>query len=152
MASEEAVNHPSHYNMGGPKEADGTAKYETIKVIEDWGLGFCMGNALKYILRAPHKGTEKQDLGKARWYLARNSDWQNVSAAVVPVPAGPAPRMTTWHLESGPPRKFEVEEVSSAWGLPVHLAATVMHIRHNDAKLAIIDLDAHFISMQWGQQ
>lgn len=56
------VNHPAHYNMGGPKEADGTAKYETIKVIEDWSLGFCMGNALKYILRAPHKGTEKQDL------------------------------------------------------------------------------------------
>lgn len=67
----EKVNHPSHYNMGGEKEADGTAKYEVIKLIEDWDLGFCLGNALKYILRAPHKGNEDEDLAKAIWYLDR---------------------------------------------------------------------------------
>ena len=68
----EKVNHPSHYNQG-PLEEDGTAKYEVIKVIErlGWGFPFCMGNALKYLLRAKHKGNEAEDLEKAEWYLRR---------------------------------------------------------------------------------
>ncbi len=65
------VNHPRHYNACGPLEEDGTARYEAIKVIEDWGLGFCLGSALKYICRAPHKGFESQDLDKAYWYIDR---------------------------------------------------------------------------------
>lgn len=56
------VNHPPHYNQG---------KFEVIDVIEDWGLGFSTGNAVKYIARAKHKGTELEDLEKARWYLNR---------------------------------------------------------------------------------
>lgn len=57
------VDHPAHYG--------GDVPYEPIKLIVDWGLGFCGGNALKYILRAPHKGNEKEDLAKARWYLCK---------------------------------------------------------------------------------
>ncbi len=64
MASKEAVDHPAHY--GG---ADNT--YEAIKVIEAWHLGFCLGNAVKYISRAEHKGARLEDLKKARWYLDR---------------------------------------------------------------------------------
>ncbi len=56
------VNHPSHYNAGA---------IEVIDVIEDWDLGFCLGNTVKYIARSPHKGTELQDLKKAAWYLQR---------------------------------------------------------------------------------
>jgi hypothetical protein len=56
------VHHPAHYTKG---------RYEPIDVIEDWQLGFCTGNALKYIARAAHKGTELTDLEKARWYLDR---------------------------------------------------------------------------------
>lgn len=56
------VNHPSHYNFG---------KYEVIDVIEDWGLGFNLGNAVKYIARADHKGNALEDLKKAAWYLQR---------------------------------------------------------------------------------
>lgn len=60
------IDHPDHY--GG---ADNP--YEAIKVIEAWGLGFCLGNALKYINRAGKKAgeTEFKDLEKARWYLDR---------------------------------------------------------------------------------
>lgn len=61
---EEAVNHPAHY--GG---ADNP--YEAIKVIEAWGLGFCLGNAVKYISRTGKKDDALQDLKKARWYLDR---------------------------------------------------------------------------------
>lgn len=60
----EAVDHPAHY--GG---ADNP--YEAIKVIEAWQLGFCLGNTVKYIARAEHKGATIEDLEKARWYLDR---------------------------------------------------------------------------------
>lgn len=56
------VNHPSHYNKG---------IYEVINVIEDWNLGFNLGNAVKYIARANHKGNKVEDLKKAAWYLDR---------------------------------------------------------------------------------
>ena len=58
----EHVNHPNHYNKG---------KFEVIDVIEDWGLGFNLGNAIKYIGRCEHKENKKQDLEKALWYIKR---------------------------------------------------------------------------------
>ncbi len=59
----DAVNHPLHYG--------GDTTYETIKVIEAWGLGFNLGNAVKYISRADHKGSRLVDLRKALFYLTR---------------------------------------------------------------------------------
>lgn len=59
------VNHPPHYNSG---------RIEVIEAIEDWGLDYHRGNAVKYIARAGKKGGPAQfneDLEKARWYLAR---------------------------------------------------------------------------------
>jgi hypothetical protein len=56
----ETINHPAHY--GGKDNP-----YEAIKVIEAWGLGFCLGNAVKYILRAGKKGDAVEDLKKALW-------------------------------------------------------------------------------------
>jgi hypothetical protein len=63
-APSEAVNHPSHYNRGG---------VEAVDVIEAWGLGFNLGNALKYLSRAGHKEPAKtvEDLDKAAWYIQR---------------------------------------------------------------------------------
>ena len=55
------VNHPKHYTFG---------LIEVIDAIEDWGLGFHLGNVVKHVARAAHKnGVE--DLKKARWYLDR---------------------------------------------------------------------------------
>ena len=63
------INHPSHYKQG---------RIEAIEVIEDVVsgapepvAGFLVGNALKYLLRAWHKGNAKQDLQKAEWYINR---------------------------------------------------------------------------------
>jgi hypothetical protein len=58
------VEHPAHY--GGAANP-----YEAIKVIRAWGLGFALGNAIKYIARAGRKPGESalDDLKKARWYL-----------------------------------------------------------------------------------
>ena len=59
-----SVDHPAHY--GGVNN-----DYEAIKVIEAWGLGFCLGNTVKYIARHERKGKPLEDLKKARWYLDR---------------------------------------------------------------------------------
>lgn len=61
---DDPVDHPAHYTQGG---------IETIQVIEAWGLGYNLGNAVKYISRAGKKDPEKtvEDLKKARWYLDR---------------------------------------------------------------------------------
>ena len=37
IEEKEMIDHPSHYNMG---------KYEAIDVIEDWNLGFNLGNTI----------------------------------------------------------------------------------------------------------
>lgn len=58
-----AVDHPAHYG--------GDSTYETIRVIEAWGLGFNLGNTLKYISRAGKKHSRLEDLEKALWYLQR---------------------------------------------------------------------------------
>ena len=56
------VNHPSHYNAGN---------IEVIDAIEDWNLGFSLGNAIKYIARCEHKENKIEDLKKAIWYINR---------------------------------------------------------------------------------
>jgi hypothetical protein len=59
----EQVNHPSHYLKD--------SGHEVIDVIKAWGLGFELGNAIKYIARSGKKDelTKKQDLEKAMWYM-----------------------------------------------------------------------------------
>ena len=58
------VNHPYHYNSG---------RIEVIDFIEDKGLGFHLGNAVKYISRAGRKNPDNtiEDLRKAVWYINR---------------------------------------------------------------------------------
>lgn len=45
-----------------------------LQVCETWGLGFHLGNTLKYIQRAGLKpgASEVEDLKKAAWYLNRH--------------------------------------------------------------------------------
>ena len=54
------VNHPKHYKQYAR---------EVIELTEH--MDFCGGNACKYILRAPFKGKEAEDLQKAKWYIER---------------------------------------------------------------------------------
>ncbi len=62
------VNHPAHYKTGG---------IETIDFIEAKQLTYNLGNVVKYITRADHKGNKMEDLKKAQWYL--NREIQNLS-------------------------------------------------------------------------
>lgn len=60
----DSVNNSSHYTDGN---------IEVIEYIEDKKLGFCLGNAIKYISRAGKKDPDKEieDLKKAKWYIDR---------------------------------------------------------------------------------
>jgi hypothetical protein len=62
VLARDMVNHPSHYKVGG---------IETIDFIEAKSLGYNLGNVVKYITRADHKGNKLEDLEKAQWYLNR---------------------------------------------------------------------------------
>jgi hypothetical protein len=55
------VNHPPHYNAH-------PSGVECIQITEH--MGFCLGNAVKYIWRADMKGGI-EDLQKAAWYIDR---------------------------------------------------------------------------------
>lgn len=65
----DAVNSPNHYTQG---------RFETIEIIEeitqgypDGYVAYCVGNALKYLARAPYKhGEPTEDIGKAAKYLS----------------------------------------------------------------------------------
>ncbi len=56
------VNHPIHYTS----HASGV---EVIQIVEH--MGFCLGNAIKYIMRCDKKNDAIEDLKKAVWYLER---------------------------------------------------------------------------------
>ena len=69
------VNHPKHYTTG---------KIEVIDFIEDKGLNFHRGNAVKYIARAGIKDQAKEieDLQKAVWYLNREIERMLISRKI----------------------------------------------------------------------
>ena len=66
MASDDTdhceVERPRHYSQGG---------IEPIDFIESHDLDFRAANIIKYVVRAPYKGTELKDYTKARYYLDR---------------------------------------------------------------------------------
>ena len=61
-ATPDSVNNPAHYTAGG---------IETIDFIEAKKLNYNLGNVVKYLTRADHKGNKLEDLRKAQWYLTR---------------------------------------------------------------------------------
>jgi hypothetical protein len=62
LVKDDKVNSPAHYKTGG---------IETIDFIEAKSLSYSLGNVVKYITRADHKGNKLEDLKKAQWYLTR---------------------------------------------------------------------------------
>ena len=65
------IHRPAHYTF---------SRIEVIDVIEAWRLSFCLGNVVKYVARADHKGRPLEDLKKARWYLDREIQRREQSA------------------------------------------------------------------------
>lgn len=61
-ADADMVNHPPHYTLH-------PSGVECIQITEH--MGFCLGNAMKYIWRADLKNDAVEDLKKAAWYIQR---------------------------------------------------------------------------------
>jgi hypothetical protein len=61
LVPHDPVSRPAHYDFA----------IQPIDFIEAAGLGFHEANVVKYVSRAKHKGSQLQDLEKARFYLDR---------------------------------------------------------------------------------
>jgi len=59
---------PKHYS----------SKISPLEAIQEWGLGFCLGNTVKYIARCGKKDGETRldDLEKAMFYLAKEIEYE----------------------------------------------------------------------------
>ena len=60
---------------------------EPINVIEAWGLGFNLGNAVKYIARAGRKEDRRADLIKAANYAYREATGNWLPQSVIEAPS-----------------------------------------------------------------
>lgn len=60
----DAVNHPSHYTFGAIECIDAIKAMLTAEEFR----GYCKGNAIKYIWRERHKGSD-ESIEKAAWYI-----------------------------------------------------------------------------------
>jgi hypothetical protein len=74
MEKPDPVNHPPHYTSH-------PSGVECIQVTEH--LGFCIGNAIKYLWRADLKGHAVEDLEKAAWYVNREIARRKAAAGAV---------------------------------------------------------------------
>lgn len=61
-APDDPVNRPKHYRQH-------PSGLEVIQITEH--MNFCLGNAIKYIMRADHKHNAIEDLQKSVWYIQR---------------------------------------------------------------------------------
>ncbi|MDT0745474.1 DUF3310 domain-containing protein [Mammaliicoccus sciuri] len=69
----DTVNQPSHYNFGDIEVVD---FIEQVTKHYNSDVAYHIGNAIKYISRAPHKNG-KEDIAKAKWYIERAFDkWE----------------------------------------------------------------------------
>jgi len=98
------INHPPHYNYG---------KYEHIEVVENWKLGYHLGNATKYVMRAAYKGDTLDDLKKSRWYLTRTIEKPHYGFVWFP-------------FHSDMSSRFNVEDVADDWTNGDELLRTVI--------------------------
>ena len=62
MKPKDLINSPDHYTAGG---------IETIDFIEAKEVNYHVGNAIKYLSRAKHKGDYLENIKKAQWYINR---------------------------------------------------------------------------------
>lgn len=101
----DAVNHPAHYTSH-------PSGVECIQITEH--MGFCLGNAVKYIWRADLKHDDAvEDLEKARWYVDRELAKRGRDSQGAP--AG-GPRGVEEYLVEND--KFEFDEKAERFSFP----------------------------------
>lgn len=95
-----------HYKRLSPEPWD---------VIEDWGLGYLLGNALKYIARARARGG-KADLLKAKHYLDKQIErWEQETPLVDPNRPEMLDEMINYLSPTDTPLGPATERVAGEW-------------------------------------
>lgn len=79
MTGYDPVFEPEHYKAMGAECPNCSHVLEPILFTKL--LNFCLGNVVKYVLRADHKGKALEDLRKARNYLDIEIAHREISAA-----------------------------------------------------------------------
>ena len=79
ISASDPVNRPRHYTAH-------KSGVECIQITEH--MGFCLGNAVKYIWRADLKNDAIEDLKKARWYIDREIALRERSSGLSDSPKG----------------------------------------------------------------
>ncbi len=133
----ENIDHPDHY--GGKHNP-----HEAIKVVEQWGLGFKVGNALKYIARAGKKRSLLEDLKKAEWYLKRVVDARDAkrkgheAASIIRDERRTVLNMLI-KLQGGrdPENLYSGYRVAESWELSVELSEAVIAIEKDELDKAL---------------
>ena len=79
LVSEDLVNSPRHYQLSGGREVIDYIYEITEGVPHE--LAYGLGNAFKYVGRAPRKGNLIQDLKKASYYSrdAKTREWAGIN-------------------------------------------------------------------------
>ena len=65
--SDNAVNHPAHYTSSPARCSKCGAQIECIDITQH--MGFCVGNAVKYLWRCDLKASPLEDLEKSKKYI-----------------------------------------------------------------------------------
>lgn len=106
MKVHDPVFRPKHY-IG--------RRYEAWQIVEDWSLGFHLGNVLKYVIRCRQKGQREQDLEKALAYLRRTGDQAEIIRHLRTVAA--------------PIHTIDAADVATDYDLTRSLAYVVHHVQ-----------------------
>ena len=72
MSQQNDPTNPPHYR----RAHEHPSGVECIEMVRH--MPFCLGNAVKYLYRAGHKGSAAEDYRKAAWYLRKQAEdaWQ----------------------------------------------------------------------------
>lgn len=115
--------------------------YEAIKVIESWGCGFSVGNALKYISRAGKKDLLDNELVKSLYYIKRAS----VNGEKCPF---------EYMRNLNPLQRTQIEDIYSPaivcdqWALNEHLNAVVSLIYYGSFGMAAQKMESYILSLK----
>lgn len=105
---------PNHYTQG--------RNIEPITIIDEWGLSFELGNAIKYISRAGRKGGTRDkaidDLDKANVYLSFEEERQQRESFI-------EQRLIRWKTRRLRKMAPPVEAIEEDWNLLVTLGRAV---------------------------
>lgn len=83
------INHPPHY----ARAAEHPSGVECIEMVRH--MPFCLGNAIKYLYRAGHKGSAAEDYRKAAWYLRRQAG-DPAQPEMLPFPRDASDALRQW--------------------------------------------------------